>query len=54
MWQEYGELLASVIESDKSNPALDRSSGGNFDLSNNGIFGQDQGTIFVTLVLMRI
>lgn len=42
MWQEYDELLASVIESDKSNPALDRSSGGNFDLSNNGIFGQDQ------------
>jgi len=35
------ELLLSVRESDKSNPAVDRSSGGNFDLSTDP-FGQDQ------------
>jgi len=34
-------LLLSVRESDKSNPAVDRSSGGNFDLSTDP-FGQDQ------------
>ncbi|CAN6323602.1 unnamed protein product [Urochloa humidicola] len=40
-WGEYA-LLASVMESDNSNPVLDCSSGWNFDLSTKPIFGQDQ------------